>query len=64
MDLSRRTIRIPVQSSADGFVETTVPLNTVPTGFHFAAQYVFLNTAACPGLGLLSASHAMIIDVQ
>jgi hypothetical protein len=64
LDRSGRIFSIPVQANADGFVETPLPLTAIPTGQHFAAQYVFLNTATCPGLGLLSTSHAVVVDVQ
>ncbi len=64
LDVSHRIFRIPVQSNPDGFVETTLPLTSIPTGAHFAAQYVFSNTASCPGLGPFCASHAVLVDVQ
>ena len=64
LDRSNRLLRIPVVSNADGFVETPLPLTAVPSGLHFAAQYVFLNTATCPGLGPWSMSHALLVDVQ
>jgi len=64
LDLSRRIFPIAVQTNVDGFVETALPLTAIPIGAHFAAQYVFLNTATCTGLGPFSASHVVLVDVQ
>jgi hypothetical protein len=64
LDPSHRLIRRRVQSNADGFVETPMPLTSAHSGQHFAAQYVFANTASCSGPGGFSASHAVLVDVQ
>jgi hypothetical protein len=64
LDLGSRIYRKSVQSDADGFVESNLPLTAFPAGVHFAAQYVFFNIATCQGTGALCASHAVLINVQ
>lgn len=64
LDVTRRIARIAVQSDANGFVETPLPLTGFGSGIPFAAQYFFLNTSACSGQGPFSASHGLRIDVQ
>ncbi|MBL8860138.1 MAG: hypothetical protein JNL28_16630 [Planctomycetes bacterium] len=64
LDRTSRLLRIPVASNTEGFVEAPFSLSAVPPGQHFAAQFVFLNGGACPGMGPFSTSHALLIDVQ
>lgn len=64
LDVTRPIRRVGVQSDAHGFVERTMPLSAISAGTHFAAQFVFRNTATCTGTGALSASHALLVDVQ
>jgi hypothetical protein len=64
LDPARSIVRLPAQTNADGFVETSYPLTHVSSGTVFGCQYLFRNTQACAGDSAFCASNALTVTVQ
>jgi hypothetical protein len=64
VDVLQPTLMVVGTSDAQGAASVALPLVGLPRGVRFFAQWVWLNTAACGGLGTLSASNAADILVQ
>ena len=55
---------VPVFTTRDGYAEIAYPLTGLAPGAKRYVQFVFFNTASCPGSSALCASDALGITVQ
>jgi hypothetical protein len=56
VDVSRLVVAVPTNSSATGFGSVTLPLDQSWRGRQAYAQFVWINSANCPGNGFLSST--------
>jgi len=64
LDLATLAALLPVQSNATGWAEFPLLLPAASLGKSACFQFLWLNTAACGGLGSFSSSSALQITVQ